>query len=134
MKVGDPGHDGQPQAAARLAAMVQAEWLRVLIRNLVDNAIRYTPEGGRISIAVTCDGAACRISVSDSGSGIPADAREAVLRRFHRLNHGGQPGSGLGLAIVARIADLHGATLQLDDVIGAPGLSVTVRWPKSRRP
>jgi two-component system sensor histidine kinase QseC len=126
--------DFELAATPRCLVTGQAEWLRVLIRNLVDNAIRYTPAGGRVSIAVTGDGEGCRITVSDSGPGIPADAREAVLRRFHRLNHGGQPGSGLGLAIVARIADLHGATLQLDDGIGAPGLSATVRWPDSRRP
>jgi two-component system sensor histidine kinase QseC len=53
------------------------------------------------------------IYVSDSGPGIPADQREAVLRRFHRLNQDEQPGSGLGLAIVARIAELHGARLEL---------------------
>jgi two-component system sensor histidine kinase QseC len=126
--------DFELAATPRCMVTGQAEWLRVLIRNLVDNAIRYTSEGGRISIIVARDDDGCRIAVSDSGPGIPADERNAVLRRFHRLNHSGQPGSGLGLAIVTRIADLHGATLRLDDGIGSPGLTATVRWPESRLP
>lgn len=91
----------------------QSEWLGVLIRNLVDNAIRYTPSGGQIRVAVTQKNNQCQLCVSDSGPGIPPEEREAVLRRFHRLNHSDQPGSGLGLAIVVRIAELHGARLEL---------------------
>ena len=93
----------------------QAEWLRVLIRNLVDNAIRYTPLGGTLRVSVSRATGQCRLCVSDSGPGIPAGERDAVLRRFHRLDQGSQPGSGLGLAIVARIAELHGAELDLAD-------------------
>lgn len=73
----------------------QAEWLRVLIRNLVDNAIRYTPENGRVRVTIRQNAGSVEIYVSDSGPGIPADQREAVLRRFHRLNQDEQPGSGL---------------------------------------
>jgi len=93
----------------------QSEWLRVLIRNLVDNAIRYTPPGGRVRVAINRDKASYRLEVTDSGPGIPQEEREAVQRRFHRLNQTEQPGSGLGLAIVARIAELHGARLELGD-------------------
>ena len=111
----------------------QAEWLRVLIRNLVDNAIRYTPAGGSVRVrAATLDGQGS-LSVSDSGPGIPAADREAVLRRFHRLDQGSRPGSGLGLAIVARIAELHGATLALAAGENAQGLQVTVTWPAAAR-
>ena len=107
----------------------QAEWLRVLIRNLVDNAIRYTPENGRVRVTIRQNAGSVEIYVSDSGPGIPADQREAVLRRFHRLNQDEQPGSGLGLAIVARIAELHGARLELAEAKPPPGLSVRVFWP-----
>jgi two-component system sensor histidine kinase QseC len=107
----------------------QAEWLRVLIRNLVDNAIRYTPENGRVRVAIRQNAGTVEIYVSDSGPGIPANQREAVLRRFHRLNQDEQPGSGLGLAIVARIAELHGARLELAEATPPPGLSVRVFWP-----
>ena len=108
----------------------QAEWLRVLIRNLIDNAIRYTPTGGSLRVQVAVANGQRRLSVSDSGPGIPAGDREAVLRRFHRLNRGEHPtGSGLGLAIVARIAELHGADLEFAAGENAQGLQVTATWP-----
>jgi two-component system sensor histidine kinase QseC len=107
----------------------QAEWLRVLIRNLVDNAVRYTPEGGQVRVDVARKNAFVTFSVADSGPGIPVDERESVLRRFHRLDQGSQPGSGLGLAIVARIAELHGAVLKLDTLNTPKGLFVTVQFP-----
>ncbi|UCV09341.1 ATP-binding protein [Dechloromonas denitrificans] len=107
----------------------QNEWLRVLIRNLVDNAIRYTPAGGAVRVSLSRADGHCRLSVQDSGPGIPVNDRAAVLRRFHRLDQGGQPGSGLGLAIVARIAELHGARLELGETAVTGGLTVTVLWP-----
>ena len=107
----------------------QGEWLRVLIRNLVDNAIRYTPDGGRVRVSLGQDAGPCRLVVQDSGPGIPVAERAAVLRRFHRLDQDGQPGSGLGLAIVARIAELHGAHLDLGTGEAGAGLRVTVQWP-----
>ncbi|MFZ2973954.1 MAG: ATP-binding protein [Ferribacterium limneticum] len=116
-------------ATADCQVIGQAEWLRVLIRNLVDNAIRYTHEGGQVRVDLRRDKAALTFSVADSGPGIPVDQRESVLRRFHRLNQGSQPGSGLGLAIVARIAELHGAALKLDTSITPKGLLVAVQFP-----
>lgn len=110
----------------------QAEWLRVLIRNLVDNAVRYTPEGGQVRVTIRHNGNTIDLSVSDSGPGIPVEERESVLRRFHRLNQGSQPGSGLGLAIVARIAELHGATLCLDTTPITKGLDVGVQFAARR--
>ena len=106
----------------------QAEWLRVLIRNLVDNAVRYTPEGGRIQVTLSRQSGHCKLSVCDSGPGIPADERQSVLQRFHRLNHHNQPGSGLGLAIVTRIAELHGTALCLDDAPNPPGLLASIEF------
>ena len=102
----------------------------MLIRNLVDNAVRYTPDGGSVRVRTAVANGRSSLSVSDSGPGIPASERDAVLRRFHRLNRGGQPtGSGLGLAIVARIAELHGADLDLAEGESTQGLRVTVTWP-----
>jgi two-component system sensor histidine kinase QseC len=108
----------------------QGEWLRVLVRNLVDNAIRYTPPGGRIRVAVETVADGNRLCVCDSGPGIPPGEREAVLRRFHRLHQGETPGSGLGLAIVNRIAELHGARLEFAEASPPPGLQVMVLWPQ----
>jgi two-component system sensor histidine kinase QseC len=104
----------------------QSEWLRVLIRNLVDNAVRYTPAGGQIRITLTRENGNYRLSVCDSGPGIPPDERAWVVRRFHRLNHADQPGSGLGLAIVSRIAELHGAQLDLNAPPEGHGLQASL--------
>ncbi len=93
----------------------QADWLRILVRNLVDNAVRYTPPGGRVRVAVSREEGRPRLLVEDSGPGIPAAEREQVLERFHRLHQGEVPGSGLGLSIVGRIAELHGASFTLAD-------------------
>lgn len=108
----------------------QTEWLGVLIRNLLDNAVRYTPDGGRVHVAVEGDAHAVHLRVSDSGPGIPVAEREAALQRFRRLNQGGESGSGLGLAIVSRIAELHGATVELGDGDDGNGLRVSVSWPR----
>jgi len=124
----DKNLDFALDAAPGCSVTGQAEWLRVLIRNLVDNAIRYTPAGGALRVSVSRTASQCRLCVSDSGPGIPAGERDAVRRRFHRLDQGTQPGSGLGLAIVARIAELHGADLDLAAGKNSQGLQVTVAW------
>ena len=116
------------QAVAGCTINGQAEWLRVLMRNLVDNAIRYTPTGGQIVVSLTLDGKRCHFSVRDNGPGIPPGERADVLRRFHRLNHEDQPGSGLGLSIVSRIAELHGASVVLADNEANSGLTISVHF------
>jgi two-component system OmpR family sensor kinase/two-component system sensor histidine kinase QseC len=109
-------------------AMVQGdrEALRTLVRNLVDNAVRYTPEGGRVRVR-TRSGPAL-LEVADSGPGIAAAERERSFDRFYRRVGSAQGGSGLGLAIVKAIADRHGAEVRLGD---APegGLLVSVIFP-----
>jgi two-component system, OmpR family, sensor histidine kinase QseC len=103
-----------------------AELLGVLIRNLVDNAIRYTPDGGRVDVSIRTDAERVILSVTDSGPGIPEPERERVLERFYRGRGGSEEGSGLGLSIVARVAELHGAELSLEDAPGGAGLAVNV--------
>ena len=107
--------------------------LRTLLSNLVDNAVRYTPPGGRVDVAVAADGNAALLSVHDSGPGIPPAEQTRVFDRFYRAPGSAElPGSGLGLAIVARIAERHGATIALGPGIAShagPGLGVTVRFP-----
>jgi two-component system, OmpR family, sensor kinase len=112
------------------------EALRTLVRNLVDNAVRYTPIGGRIDVSVqdadapgTSHGAVLR--VVDTGPGIPADERKRVFDRFYRTPGTSPPGSGLGMAIVKTIADAHGAAISLDTDPNTHGLSVTVAFPFS---
>jgi signal transduction histidine kinase len=101
-----------------------ADMLRILLRNLVDNAIRYTPAGGRVVVAV----APGLLSVTDSGPGIPVVERERVFDRFHRLAGQQTEGSGLGLSIVARIAERHGARIHLGDGAAGVGLRVEVAF------
>jgi signal transduction histidine kinase len=102
--------------------------LAVLVRNLVDNAIRYSPRGARIELRVDQQAGAPLLQVDDSGPGIPAAERERVFDRFYRGHTGDEPGTGLGLAIVRGIATRHRASVSLDDSpLG--GLRVTVRFP-----
>jgi two-component system sensor histidine kinase QseC len=103
--------------------------LGLLLRNLLDNAIRYTPAGGHVSVTVRDDDGV-KLQVRDTGVGIPEAEREQVLKRFYRITGSGEEGSGLGLSIVRRIAELHGANLELSDNEVGSGLLVSVIWPK----
>jgi two-component system sensor histidine kinase QseC len=104
--------------------------LSLLLRNLLDNAIRYTPVGGRVTVSViNLDG--IRLEVRDTGPSIPVAEREQVLQRFYRISGSGEQGSGLGLSIVRRIAELHGASLELKDNETGQGLLVRVIWPNA---
>ena len=90
-----------------------ADALAILLRNLVDNAVRYTPDGGKVEISMVREQRCVLLRVADSGPGIPAAEREKVFKRFYRALGTEAPGSGLGLSIVQRIAELHRATLVL---------------------
>jgi two-component system OmpR family sensor kinase len=112
------------------AAVVQgqSEALRMMLRNLLDNAVKYTPEGGRVDIGIAHRDGGVELSVDDSGPGLPEGERERVLDRFYRSGEPQAPGSGLGLAIVKSIADLHGAAVSLGASPSLGGLRVVVRW------
>ena len=99
------------------------------LANLVDNAVKYTPAGGRVAVTVAgIEDGGTEITVADSGPGIPEDARERVLDRFVRLDSTRTtPGNGLGLSLVKAVARLHGGALSLGD--NAPGLRVCLRLP-----
>ena len=109
--------------------------LRTLTRNLVDNAVRYTPAGGRVDVSVENggDGGQTLLTVVDNGPGIPPEERSRVLDRFYRRPGTSPPGSGLGMAIVKAIADTHGATLELDSGPDGTGLAVSIRFPSAER-
>ncbi|MDL2399650.1 sensor histidine kinase [Rhizobium mayense] len=106
--------------------------LRMMISNLLDNAIKYTPVGGRIEVVIASENDLWRISISDSGPGIPPDERAAVFQRFYRLDTLHTDGAGLGLAIVADTADRLAATIELSTPRWGTGLRVDLRLSKSR--
>lgn len=120
---------GFEDTAERSSVRGEAPLLAILVGNLLDNALRYTPPGGRVVVAVrdAADGAV-RLEVADTGPGIAPDARARLGERFFRPLGNDVPGSGLGLSIVRRVAELHAATLAFDDRPGG-GLVVRVDLP-----
>lgn len=110
-----------------------AHALRTLARNLVDNAIRYTPPGGQVTVSIGRQGARPLLEVSDTGPGIPPAERGRVFDRFYRLPGSGAQGSGLGLAISKQIADAHRAEIVLGEGEAGRGLRVTVAFPEPPR-
>jgi two-component system OmpR family sensor kinase len=106
-----------------------AEPLRILLANLVDNAVKYTPEGGTVDVTVQREGNHVVMSVEDSGPGIDEVDRTRVLDRFYRVPGSAATGSGLGLAIADAIAQLHGSALVLDRSPRFGGLRIGLRLP-----
>ncbi len=102
--------------------------LRDLIDNLVDNAVRYTPAHGTVTVRCYLDGACGMLVVEDSGPGIAPHQRELVFERFVRLDDKSS-GSGLGLAIVRDIATAHGAKVHIGSAEGGSGMLLSVRFP-----
>jgi len=105
--------------------------LAILMRNLVDNAVKYTPAGGTVDVAVRHEDGMAILTVEDSGPGIAAEERERVFDRFYRIAGSEAAGSGLGLAIIRAIAERHGAKLGLDASERLGGLLVSVTFPAS---
>jgi two-component system sensor histidine kinase QseC len=103
--------------------------LDILVRNLVHNAIRYTPTGGSVTVTLVHIDGALELSVADTGPGISRDQRNLVFRRFQRGETADIHGTGLGLSIVKHIAELHGAEIRLEDGEQGQGLRVSVRFP-----
>ena len=124
------GIDLRLQAMPGCLVRGDREALRVLVRNLVDNGVRYTPAGGWVQVRVHPAGGATLLEVVDSGPGIPAAERERAFDRFHRRASAPEGGSGLGLAIVRAIAERHGAGVQLGDAPGG-GLLDSVSFPRA---
>ncbi|MDD2700938.1 MAG: ATP-binding protein [Sideroxydans sp.] len=109
------------------AVMASEELLHILLRNLLDNAIRYTPQNGRVSIDVADN----TLTITDSGCGVAEDDLPLLGQRFNRFDRSAQDGVGLGLSIVQRIAALHGAQLEFSQASNLGGLKVTVNFPAS---
>ncbi|MFN3910800.1 sensor histidine kinase [Hyphomonas sp.] len=124
------------QIARSQLVLGDRELIGQAISNLIDNAIKYTPQGGAISLSVTRGPEAMiDLTVLDTGPGIPDAERPKVIQRFHRMDSARtQPGSGLGLSLVQSVAELHGGELVLADGSGPkdrPGLRATLRLPRA---
>jgi two-component system OmpR family sensor kinase/two-component system sensor histidine kinase QseC len=125
------------EAEPALQIFAERDGLRALLRNLVDNAVRYTPAGGRVQVRTRAAADRVIVEVIDTGSGIPAEDRERVFDRFYRrsaaVGHATPDaeagGTGLGLAIVKAVADRHGARVRLGDAPGG-GLCAEVSFPR----
>ncbi|HHJ16234.1 MAG TPA: HAMP domain-containing histidine kinase [Gammaproteobacteria bacterium] len=119
------------QAATGVQMQGDRDLLFQAMANLLDNAIKYTPPQGRIEISLEEQDGTGRITISDSGPGIPEAERQQVFQRFYRLEKSRTtPGSGLGLSLVAAVARIHGMTLRLED--NHPGLRVHCEFPATR--
>jgi two-component system OmpR family sensor kinase len=103
-----------------------AEGLRVMVNNLLDNAMRYTPAGGSVRVALRPERDGIVLRVADTGPGIPPGERERVFERFYRGAAADSDGSGLGLAIVKRVAERHRGRVELEDGPNGRGLTVVV--------
>lgn len=108
------------------------DWLFSALRNLLDNAIRYGRAEGRVWLSATTDGGTVELAVRDDGHGVADADLERLTQRFFRVLGTGEQGSGLGLSIVARVAELHGATLRFGPGIEGAGLGVTLGLPRTR--
>lgn len=113
----------------RDSAIVQGDQIQLhtLAHNLIDNAVKFTRGGGRVKVGLHSQGDEVVISVEDTGIGIPEEDLPLMFSRFHRGNNASAyPGSGLGLAIVEAIADIHQATITLNN--DSKGTQVGVRF------
>ncbi len=115
-------------SSGEIAVSGDSEALRILVRNLVDNAVRYSPPAGSVNVRIERTAEGANLIVDDSGPGIPEAERARAFDRFYRREGTQEGGSGLGLAIVKAIADRHGATIGLGDS-PAGGLRVIVQFP-----
>ncbi len=117
------------QADMPCAVAAHESLLGVLVRNLVDNALRYSPAGACVQVQVSADADGVCLRVQDSGPGMADDAIAHLGERFFRVLGNEQPGSGLGWSIVRRLLDVFGATVQIGRSAELGGLSVVVHWP-----
>ena len=112
--------------------------LETLVKNLLDNACKYTPAGGRVHVSVSADSVGARLQIEDSGPGVPEVHYHRIFDRFYReggdQHQSGVIGCGLGLAIVRHIADLHGASIALQASSFESGLCISILFPHDYRP
>jgi signal transduction histidine kinase len=141
----DAGVHAPQKSAADLSELItpcpiecDVDEIGILLRNLLDNALRYTAEGGRVKISCGYrEEAGTRrvcLEVADDGPGVPEAEQQAIFRRFHRIAGNGGRGSGIGLSLVAGIAQLHEAAIQTGTGLDGRGFSVRILFPLPAAP
>ncbi len=116
-----------------LSILADEALFTLMMHNLVDNAVKYTPEGGSVTVEVAQAASACRITVCDTGVGIARAERELVFERFYRIATPNIEGSGLGLAMVAEIIRRLSGTIRLDAAAQGEGICVEILLPIARK-
>jgi two-component system OmpR family sensor kinase len=117
------------EAPGSILVQADRDGLRVLLNNLVDNALRYTQRGGRVDLHSAVEGGRALLRIRDNGPGVAPEHRERLFDRFFRPDGNEVWGCGLGLSIVRNIADHHRAEIRLEEADHGRGLSVTVLFP-----
>jgi two-component system, OmpR family, phosphate regulon sensor histidine kinase PhoR len=116
------GHAVSVRVASQAPLVVgNADYLERAVANLLENAIKYTPAGGKIDVSVASDGAQVAVEVSDNGIGIPPEDCARIFERFYRVDRSRSRemgGTGLGLSIVKHIAQSHGGAIEVQSVVG----------------
>jgi two-component system phosphate regulon sensor histidine kinase PhoR len=118
-----------------VTAAVNQRDVAIAVRNVLDNAVRYSSQGGSVSVSVRQEGDVAAVAISDTGEGIPTRDTERVFERFYRVDSArsrGTGGTGLGLAIVKHVAESHGGSISLDSELGV-GSTFTIRLPLATR-
>lgn len=110
--------------------MRHADLIAILLRNLVDNAVRYSFEGSRVRVEVLGVAGGARVAIADQGPGIATGERAKLGQRFYRVLGTGRSGSGLGLSIAHRIAAIHSSALAFETPENGKGLRVTITFPR----
>ncbi|MBT7308997.1 MAG: hypothetical protein HN842_12330 [Gammaproteobacteria bacterium] len=107
------------------------ELISTLFRNLIDNAIRYTPSGGSVTVTLPSSRQQSQVTIRDTGPGIPEELQQQIFERFYR-NNSSVSGSGLGLSITRQIADIHQASIVLKNCSAPDGLEISVTFPSPK--
>jgi signal transduction histidine kinase len=98
----------------------------MVIGNLLDNAVKFSPQGGRVEVGLARNGGSVRLSVADQGPGIPEEEREAVFARFYQARGNSHGGTGVGLAVVRGLIELHGGHVELASQVGVGSVFTVV--------
>ena len=127
----EKGIEVELESPESVMIMGDADSLSIMVRNLMDNAVRYSSSGGKVTATLNPDADGTHLVIKDTGEGIPEEQRQKVFDRFYRIVGSASTGAGLGLSIVKRIVDVHDAHISLEERSSQKGLAVKILFPKN---